>query len=132
MSFYIEVFNYILKNAIHYFHGNVTVFSLVDDGLYVLLVQKSALDIHAFLDKIGEASVRAFGEPLKFVIGNHVKNLNDIREAYWNTLELFNNTTGTCGQSVYACQPTSILEILEDLPQLSDLVHLPVDAAGAG
>lgn len=113
---YIEVFNYILKNAIHYFHGNVTVFSLVDDGLYVLLVQKSALDIHAFLDKIGEASVRAFGEPLKFVIGNHVKNLNDIREAYWNTLELFNNTTGTCGQSVYACQPTSILEILKTSP----------------
>lgn len=113
---YIEVFNYILKNAIHYFHGNVTVFSLVDDGLYVLLVQKSALDIHAFLDKIGEASVRAFGETLKFVIGNHVKNLNDIREAYWNTLELFNNTTGTCGQSVYACQPTSILEILKTSP----------------
>lgn len=70
---YIEVFNYILKNAIHYFHGNVTVFSLVDDGLYVLLVQKSAL-------------------------------------------ELFNNTTGTCGQSVYACQPTSILEILKTSP----------------
>lgn len=53
---------------------------------------------------------------MKFVIGNHVKNLNDIREAYWNTLELFNNTTGTCGQSVYACQPTSILEILKTSP----------------